>query len=296
MALVLASPAKINLFLRVLGKRSDGYHELATLLQAVDWHDTLSFEIDETDALSCSDPTLETDQRNLILRAVSLFRKKTKRSFGIRIHLEKRIPMEAGLGGGSSNAATTLWALHKLFPSASTEEDLCRWSSEIGSDVPFFFSHGTALCRGRGEIVENLSLHQSPEMWIVKPQEGLSSQKVFEGLRKEDWDEPRPSVEECVRLFQKKPSVLFNDLQASAFRLNPALLEWKESLERGGRPVIMSGSGTSFVVFGKRRPMVPVSVFCQQTSFLTRRAGHWYSPNPFRVPATAGYGVSSFDV
>src|SRR5262249_13981075 len=107
--LTLLSPAKINLFLRILGKRPDGYHELASLFQAIDLADTIHFSLSDADHLTCTDPAIPVDRSNLIWKSVNLFRRKTGLNFHLKIHLEKKIPHQAGLGGGSSNAATTLW-------------------------------------------------------------------------------------------------------------------------------------------------------------------------------------------
>lgn len=137
--LSLHSPAKINLFLRILHKRADAYHELASLFQTVDLSDILHLSLSETDSLVCSDKTLAVDSSNLIIKAANLFRKKTGIDQGLSVHLEKKIPMEAGLGGGSSNAATTLYGFNELCGRPATEAELISWASEIGSDVSFFF-------------------------------------------------------------------------------------------------------------------------------------------------------------
>ena len=142
--LTLASPAKINLFLRVLHRRQDGFHDLASLMQTVDLSDTIHFRLGEEDGLTCTNERLPTDNSNLILKAADLFRRKTGINQGLVAYLEKRIPMEAGLGGGSSNAATPLWAFNSLCGSPATEAELVSWGAELGSDVAFFLSHGTA--------------------------------------------------------------------------------------------------------------------------------------------------------
>src|SRR3990167_2918479 len=110
----LFSPGKINLFFRVLAKRSDGFHQIASLYQAIDLFDILTIERAELDSFTCTDPKLSCDHSNLISKALTLFRTHFSLDFGIRVHLEKRIPMEAGLGGGSSNAATLLWGVNEL--------------------------------------------------------------------------------------------------------------------------------------------------------------------------------------
>lgn len=150
MTIALFSPAKINLFLRVLGKRSDGYHEIASLFQAINLGDNLTFTLSEQDHLTCSDPHLPCDHTNLVIKAVHLFRKKTNLDTPVTIHLEKEIPSQAGLGGGSSNAATTLWALNALHNYPYTIGQLQIWSAEIGSDIPFFFLSGNSLLHRPG--------------------------------------------------------------------------------------------------------------------------------------------------
>lgn len=160
--MILFSPAKINLFFRVLKKRDDGYHEIASLYQAIDLGDTLNITLNECDELSCSDPSLQTDESNLVLKAAALFRKKTALALYIKVHLHKQIPIQAGLGGGSSNAATTLWALNKLANCPASFQDLALWSCELGSDVAFFFSKGAAYCTGRGELFSSLDNFAPP--------------------------------------------------------------------------------------------------------------------------------------
>jgi 4-diphosphocytidyl-2-C-methyl-D-erythritol kinase len=133
------SPAKLNLFFRVLYKREDQYHEIASLFQAVSLGDFLSIEMSEEDVLSCNDLSLLCDRSNLIMKALDLFRKKTGIKIAVKVHLEKNIPLQSGLGGGSSNAATTLWGLNELCGRPASLRQLQNWSSEIGSDIPFFF-------------------------------------------------------------------------------------------------------------------------------------------------------------
>ena len=155
--LTLLSPAKINLFFRVLHKRDDGFHEIASLMQAISFFDTISFVKSDINRLTCSHPNLSCDDSNIVYQGRELFQKRTALFTPFHIHIEKRIPMEAGLGGGSSNLATTLWALNQLhqFPVSSSE--LKRWAGELSSDAPFFFSTGTAYATGRGERCEDQS-------------------------------------------------------------------------------------------------------------------------------------------
>ena len=259
--LTLFSPAKINLFLRIISKKSDGYHHLSSVFQTISLGDHLTIELDSksdseshfNDFLSCSDPSLPTDDSNLILKAVKLFRKKTGCRNSFKIHLEKRIPIQAGLGGGSSNAATTLWGCNQLTNGQISVETLMQWGGELGSDVPFFFSQGTAFCSGRGERVKNLPFFPSFHVWIVKPSFGLSTPEVYRQLN--FTDSLNQSAEEGV-LKQDLEAFLcrdcksfhyFNDLEKSAFALNPSLEKLKTTLlNKGFDVVLMSGSGSAF--------------------------------------------------
>ncbi|MCH9627800.1 MAG: 4-diphosphocytidyl-2-C-methyl-D-erythritol kinase [Chlamydiales bacterium] len=236
-SLTLSSPAKVNLFLRILGKRRDGFHELASLFHTIDLADTLTFTLSKEDALICTDSSIGP---NLVTRAVELFRKKSGLNFAVSIHLEKKIPTEAGLGGGSSNAATTLIGLNALLGSPITVPDLQTWSAELGSDVPFFFSSGAAYCTGRGEIVRDLpGFRLDQSLKIYKPKGGLSTPKVYQALNLDKCSQEDP--EALLESFLAGKPVFHNDLEAPAFRLRPSLREVKERLEG-----TMSGSGTAF--------------------------------------------------
>jgi 4-diphosphocytidyl-2-C-methyl-D-erythritol kinase len=170
----VAAPAKINLSLRVLGKRADGFHEIETLMAPLTLADGLTLE--KTGAgieLTCSDTTLPAGDDNLVVRAARAFLGTTQRRDGMRIHLEKNIPHGAGLGGGSSDAASTLLALDELFETKLGTQRLAEIAATIGSDVPFFIHRSAALCRGRGEIVEPRALPQRLPLLLVKPPFGV---------------------------------------------------------------------------------------------------------------------------
>jgi 4-diphosphocytidyl-2-C-methyl-D-erythritol kinase len=217
----LRSPAKLNLFLRILRKCSDGYHELASLFQAVDLFDTLDFALDEKDQLSCSDAAIPIDSTNLILKAATLFRCKTGLQFGLRVHLDKKIPHQAGLGGGSSNAATTLWALNQLLGQSIPTKELIQWAGEIGSDVPFFLSQGTAYCTGRGERVRPLAPLQNQHFWIVKPPQGTSTPAVYGKLDLKKLPQRDPEL--YLKAFLTGRPDYFNDLEQAACLVTPEI-------------------------------------------------------------------------
>lgn len=278
--LILSSPAKLNLFFRVLHKRSDGFHEIASLFQAVDLCDTLKIErVSKEDRLVSTDPHLPTDGSNLILRAAALFRKKTGCLQHFHFFIDKKIPIEAGLGGGSSNAATTLWGLNQLTGAQVDEPTLAAWGSELGSDVPFFFSHGSAYCEGRGERLTDVSLPFAKTFWLAKPKAGLSTPAVYRATRVDTLAprDPRKSLD----LWLQGRSCFFNDLEPAAFALLPSLALFKQHLYHlGFDHVHMTGSGTGFICEGTvHAPSLPDVLFFPVTT-LIRKKGEWYSkPN-----------------
>ncbi len=231
-------------------------------MQAISFGDTLHFELSEKDTFTCTDPTLPTDDTNFITRARNLFREKTDFTQPVAIHLEKKIPIEGGLGGGSSNIATTLWGLNKLSNLNIDTSTLSSWAGEISSDAPFFFSLGTAHVTGRGEKVEPLEPLPPQSLYLAKPKGGLSTPLVYQHCRPTD-------------------SQKGNDLEAAAFFLRPELATLKQKLlALGFEMVTMTGSGTSFFCTGPvEKPMLPDVQFWE-TSFLWRKKGEWYSPDP----------------
>lgn len=232
--LSLLSPAKINVYFRVLHKRCDGFHEISSLYQAVTLCDTLEIKLSSVDEFTCSDSSLSLDHTNLVSRALALFRRKTDCRQHFAIHLDKKIPIQAGLGGGSSNAATALWGFLQLTGIVISQEELFSWGAELGSDVPFFFSSGVAKASGRGEVLVDAVPFIDVPFWIVKPKMGLSTAEVYQRCR--------PSQKK-----RQEEEMLYNDLEEAAFSLNPALLKLKEDLLFFGfKTVLLCGSGTSF--------------------------------------------------
>jgi 4-diphosphocytidyl-2-C-methyl-D-erythritol kinase len=272
------SPAKINLFFRVLSRRSDGFHEVATLMQALSLGDAISFSLAKQDSLTCKEAALPVDSSNLILKASSLFRRKTGIKIYIQAHLDKRIPWEAGLGGGSGNAATTLWAMNEMSGFSVSEEDLALWSAELGSDVPFFLSSGTAYCTGRGEVFRSLSIKmEKRSLHIVKPPEGLSTPLIFRCLDLSSLDKRSP--DELLRSFSSERPQFTNDLEIPAFLKLPKLADLKSKLLASGfEHVQMTGSGTAFFCFGGHGefPSDLSILKFYSTSFLNREKGKWY--------------------
>ncbi|KAL8159401.1 hypothetical protein V2J09_000938 [Rumex salicifolius] len=182
--LTLFSPCKVNVFLRITGKRDDGYHDLASLFHVISLGDKIKFSLSPSkskDRLTTNVPGVPLDERNLIIKALNLYRQKTGSDQYFWIHLDKKVPTGAGLGGGSSNAATSLWAANQFNGGIASEKELQEWSSEIGSDIPFFFSCGAAYCTGRGEIVDNVMspVPLDTPMVLIKPPEACATAQVY---------------------------------------------------------------------------------------------------------------------
>lgn len=177
--------AKINLLLRVLGKRPDGYHEIYTLLQAIDLHDEIALTKKAPGiTIRCSRESIPLGAENLAYRAVKLLERECGHPLGVEIEIGKRIPVAAGLGGGSSDAAGTLLGLNELYGLGVKKERLQRMGSELGSDVPFFFSRGQALATGRGEEIRELRLPLDYFLVLLKPPFGISSSWAYKKTKK----------------------------------------------------------------------------------------------------------------
>jgi 4-diphosphocytidyl-2-C-methyl-D-erythritol kinase len=244
------APAKVNLFLEVLARRPDGYHELATLMLAVSLYDTLEFTEETTGATSlhCDHPSLSTGPDNLICRAVQLVRRESGRSEGVGIRLWKRIPMAAGLAGGSSDAAATLAGLNRFWRLGWDRSKLTQLGSELGSDVSFFFAAPSAWCTGRGEQIEPLRLGRPLDLVLVTPPVGLSTADVFRGMTVPT--EPRSGA--AVRQAAAAGDVrelgrqLHNRLQPAAERLCPAVTDrFAQLAGLGPAGQLMTGSGST---------------------------------------------------
>ncbi len=271
----LFSPAKVNLFFRVLHKRADGYHDIASLYQAISLGDNITVSLADEDRITCDDPHIPCDERNLIAKAIKVFREKTGYAFRVHFHVEKKTPIEAGLGGGSSNAATALFALNAFSPSPVAESTLCEWASTFSSDAPFFFSTGSAYCCGRGEMLTSLRALEPILFWVAKPQEGLSTPLVYKTCNPELFLQRDP--QECLNKALQGQLEWFNDLEIPAFSLMPSLAHLKHDLlSLGFSHVSMTGSGTAFMCFGNvAQPSLPGVRFFP-VCFAQRAGGQWY--------------------
>ncbi len=261
-ALIARCPAKVNLVLRVVGRRSDGYHELETVFQAVDLWDTLEIRPSDSLRLSCDDPQLPVDESNLALRAARFLAER--HAVGPRygaLHLRKRIPVQAGLGGGSSNAAGALMLCDRFWSLGVGRDGLEKLAAELGSDVPFFLTGGTARGRGRGDRIEALPFVGETPVILGCPPFGIPTEEVF-GRLEGRLTLPANGVSVSPASAHKWPRdndfrFLTNDLETVVFEGWPELRRFRDALvETGAAAALLSGSGSAVVgVFpGRGRP------------------------------------------
>jgi 4-diphosphocytidyl-2-C-methyl-D-erythritol kinase len=251
------SCCKVNLLLNILGKRPDGFHELETLMHPVGLYDQLSFERSGKEIkLTCNDPVLPVHSRNLVYRAAALFLKKASINEGVRIHLEKRIPISAGLGGGSGNAATTFLALNELFGHPLDSATLHELAAALGSDVPFFLQDRPALATGRGEIIQSLEFFpalRTAHILLIHPGFGISTSWAYQQLARfpQAQNGRAGRGEKLAALLRAGDAAVasrefYNSLEAPALHKYPLLELFQEFLrENGAWAALMSGSGST---------------------------------------------------
>ncbi len=252
--ITITAPAKINLTLRILGKRADGYHALESVMQTVSLVDTLLIQSARELSFHCDTHSLNY-ANNLVLKAARLLRDETGCNMGARITLEKNIPTRAGLGGGSSDAANTLVGLDKLWGLKLPVSDLAALAARLGSDIPFFLYAPTALISGRGEVVTPLPAPPSYNIVLVKPKTGLPTPQVYAELHAAPLQPMKegyaPETTAMLAALAQGDSAaiaaqLVNDLQATAFRLLPALAQLRDKmLASGALAACLSGSGSA---------------------------------------------------
>lgn len=250
----MRAPAKLNLYLRVLGKRPDGYHEIETLFERIDLADELTFEPHGELTLTCTDPTLSCGEDNLVLRAGRLLQQASGCPRGARMHLIKRIPIAAGLGGGSSDAAAALLGLSRLWDLGWDASRLAPLAERLGSDVPFFLLEAPlAIGRGRGERCEPIAAGTPLTQLLVVPDDRLSTKEIYDGAQF-NLTAPKPSstmVQHALHngSLSELARGLWNDLAPEAIRRCPVIATIQSVLRRlGCLGVCVSGSGPA--VFG----------------------------------------------
>ena len=258
----LDSPCKVNLVLNILGQRSDGFHELETLMLPIPLYDRIRIQEGGPGIqLTCSDRSLPGDASNLVHKAAKAFFIRTALQEHVNIHLEKKIPMAAGLGGGSGNAALTLLGLNQLFGKPLNQESLHDLAATLGSDVPFFLQNGPALAFGRGECVEPLAPFQCLHhcgLVLVHPGFGISTPwayqqlKQFPSMRNGQPGKARRLAEALsLGAVPALSQQLYNSLESPALQKYPILQVYQEYFrEQGALGTLMSGSGsTTFAIF-----------------------------------------------
>ncbi len=250
MELRATSPAKINLFLEILGKRDDGYHDLISVFQTIPLYDTLSVLPAKELQLECTTPGVPTDSSNLILRAASALQHHCAVNYGASFHLSKQIPHAAGLGGGSSNAATALILLNQLWGLKLSQAELSTIGAEIGSDVPFFIYGGVCLCQGRGEIITQLTEVEPLKVQLLSPDWGISTPAAFSRLNPKDFNQVRIAPFLSLLCQQNRDlhalyQASFNRFEDIAFSLEPRQKALQKRLREQQQMARMSGSGSA---------------------------------------------------
>lgn len=261
MRLEIKSPCKVNLLLNILGRRPDGFHELETVMHPVNLCDELQFE--QTGGgvqLSCSEKNLPTDSKNLVHRAATKFLEAAGLSAGVKIHLNKKIPLAAGLGGGSGNAAATLLALNEMFDRPLALQKLDEIAAALGSDVPFFLYHQPALAVGRGEkvsLLENFPALAGRAFFLIHPGFGIATPWAYQALARfpAALNGEKGRAERLVAKLQAgdlraASGEFYNSLEAPALDKFPVLGLYQEFLRASGAlAALMSGSGsTTFAI------------------------------------------------
>lgn len=256
--LTLSANAKINLTLDILGTREDGYHEVAMIMQEISLHDTLSMGkinqgISLTIAIEGQKGTLPADESNLCWKAAALVQKEYNLQEGVEIHLTKRIPMAAGLAGGSADAAAVLNGMNHLFRLGMTEARLCELGARLGSDIPFCIMGGTMLATGRGEVLTRLPSFPRLSVVLAKPPVGVSTAWAYKTYDA-GYDGPHPDNEAMLDAIHggdahKAAGLLCNVLEGVTETEHPVIADYKRlMMEHGAMASMMSGSGPT--VFG----------------------------------------------
>ncbi len=256
-SILVKAKAKINLTLDVIGKREDGYHELEMIMQSINLQDTLSIKKIKAPVvrLDCNYTWLPTDERNIVYKAVKLFLERINSNQGIAVSINKKIPVGAGLGGGSADAAAALVGLNKLFGMKLSKKELMEMGLSLGADVPFCIMRGTALARGVGEKLTTVhGIHNAP-LLIVKPSFSVSTAKIYKNLDLDKISE-HPNTTQMLEALKKRDldqvaMNMVNVLETVTIPMHQEIQEIKEEMiEQGAINSLMSGSGCAvFALF-----------------------------------------------
>ncbi len=258
-SVTIDTPAKINLFLKIIGKRPDGYHDIYSLVQTVDLYDTLTIsEIDRGTELIGATAVVPLDSSNIIWKAAELLRRQTGFTQGIQVNLTKRIPVGAGLGGGSSDAAATLKGVNRLLDLNLSRQQLQQLGATLGSDVPFFFSTGSAIITRRGEMVEEVKIASDYFVLLVVPDFAISTAEAYSKVKIALTNSsPKPTFKREKISAELLPLLdqIGNDFEGLVTDGHPAVFACMQILrEADAHAVALSGSGSAFFGLFDRVP------------------------------------------
>jgi 4-diphosphocytidyl-2-C-methyl-D-erythritol kinase len=247
----IKAPAKINIGLNILSKRPDGYHNLSTLFYPIeDLFDTLTFRPADRFEFTCNDMSIPHDDNNIVVKAKQLLESTYGKPINVKITLEKRIPSQAGLGGGSSDAAVTLISLNEMFHLKLKNDQLINLSLQLGSDVPFFIKAKPAIGTSRGEVLEYVDLEINEPIIVINPKINISTKEAFQNIIPVDAKFNFHSLFKDGRLnFIEARNSVKNDFESYVFEKYPEISRIKESLYNSGA-LFASLSGSGSTVFG----------------------------------------------
>ncbi|MCF8382665.1 MAG: 4-(cytidine 5'-diphospho)-2-C-methyl-D-erythritol kinase [Chlorobium sp.] len=276
--------AKINLGLLITSRRADGYHTLETLFAPIDWYDTITFSESATLSMRCTDPLLPVDESNLCMRAAKALRESAGISAGVSITLDKRIPFGAGLGGGSSDAATVLRTLNELWNACASPSDLHSLAVGLGADVPYFLEmKGLAFARGIGDELEDLCLTLPFHIVTVFPEEHISTVWAYKHFYAR-FDRSVPDLKLLVRRLctageRSGLGAFENDFQPAVFDHYPLVKKVKQDLlDQGGFFASLSGSGSAvFGFFDRREEAAAAAAMMQRQNYRVSLTGPGFS-------------------
>ena len=268
--IIIKSPAKINFGLNIVAKRDDGFHNIETIFYPTELHDVLTFEKADKFSFTCNNELIKNDENNLVIRAVRLIEQLVKREIAVSIVLEKNIPLGAGLGGGSSNAAQTLLSINELFELQIKNELINDFALQLGSDVPFFLHPVPSYASSRGEILSPIDLEITKPILLVNPGIHISTKWAYQNIKPKTpiFNLNSLSSEDVKNIASLKGKVV-NDFANIAFAAHPQLAEIKKTMfEYEAEFVLMSGSGsTIFGVFPESNSAKKANKYFSKTFF-----------------------------
>lgn len=252
--------AKINICLNVVRRREDGYHELEMIMVPIGLHDVVTIEKSEQDLFTSSDDCIAMDGSNTVVKAVSFMRRMFSLQDCFRIHVDKKIPAQAGLAGGSADGAAVIRGIHALCDIPMPLTQLAMYSKEIGADVPFCVLQQCAIVHGIGESITPFVMHATFEVLLVKPDKGVPTKEAFETLDLSSCPHPNcEKVKRCLEndCFDQLTTCVGNSLEYSACAMVPEITLIKHELATMGLPIVlMSGSGSCVFALSQDKTLI----------------------------------------